>query len=78
MDTDSQVTKRLVEHFQGREKAAEAFDISGESIRLWRKKGIPLDRALEVERRTKGAITAEEILAEARQRATPSDPRAAA
>lgn len=67
METESQVAKRVIEHFGGPGKTADAFEVSTEAIRLWRKKGIPLDRSLEVEERTDGAVKAEDILAEARK-----------
>lgn len=41
---------------------AEHFKVSDEAIRLWKIRGIPTDRALEVEDYTKGGITASEIL----------------
>jgi len=69
--------QRLIAHFGGREKAARALDVVGETIRLWRINGIPLDRALEIETKTGGAIKAEEILQEARSReARPEEARA--
>lgn len=66
--------KRLVKHFAGslsdapaRRKTAEALQVHQETIRLWLHNGIPLERALWVEQKTGGAITADEILREARK-----------
>ena len=55
--------QRLYAYYGGsRRTAAKALDVTTETIRLWLKKGIPLDRALYVERKTDGFVTAEEIL----------------
>ena len=42
--------------------AAKAFGVTYETIRLWCHEGLPLRRAVEIERKTHGDITAEEIL----------------
>jgi hypothetical protein len=62
--------ERLVKGLGGRAAVAARFEISIEAVRLWLKKGIPTDRALDVERATVGtgyAVTALEILQYARQ-----------
>lgn len=68
--------ERLVKHFGGDEKpsiarrrAAKALKMNPETLRLWLRDGIPLERALYVEEKTGGRITADEILQEARQSA---------
>lgn len=62
--------ERLVALMGSRSAVAAAFDVSTESVRLWLKNGIPPDRALDVEERTKKSadpISAADILHFARQ-----------
>jgi DNA-binding transcriptional regulator YdaS (Cro superfamily) len=66
MDTQPLID-RLIAHFGGRQPAADGLDLTTESLRLWRKKGIPLSRALDIEKATDGAITAEEVIKEGRE-----------
>lgn len=55
--------QRLYAYYGGsRKTAAHGMGVTTETIRLWLKNGIPLDRAIEVERKTRGFVTAEEIL----------------
>lgn len=61
--------KRLVEHFNGRKEAAEGMKVSAETIRLWLRDGIPLERAVDVENATGGIISGEDILREVREKA---------
>ena len=65
----SQAAQRLVAHFGGRQQTAEALGVTRETVRLWLLRGIPLERAVEVEQGCRGVITAEQILFEARERA---------
>lgn len=61
---------RLVEGLGGRSATAFRFKVSNEAVRLWLERGIPTDRALEVEEVTKAtdfAITATEVLQWARK-----------
>jgi hypothetical protein len=58
--------QQLVDHFNGRRETADALDVSTETIRLWLRDGIPLEKALFVETHTRGAVRAEDILREAR------------
>ncbi len=44
--------------------AARAFKTSRQAILHWRKRGVPKKRALEIERETKGRVTALEVLRE--------------
>ena len=69
MEAQNQVAKRLVDHYGGRQEAAEALGVTRETIRLWLLRGIPLEKALEIESKTSGIITGEEILADARMAA---------
>lgn len=59
---------KLIRHFGGRKEVAAAMKLNPETVRLWTENGIPLDRAIEIERVSKGAVTAEEILAEWRKK----------
>lgn len=62
--------ERLVKALGGRPAVAEEFDVSTESVRLWERGGIPTDRALDVEektKRTKDPISAREVLEYARK-----------
>lgn len=63
------VAEKLVRHYKGRGRTAEALGVTRETIRLWLLKGIPLERSLYVEEKTDGLITADEILREARRAA---------
>lgn len=66
MKPESPLAKRLVDRYGGRKEAAEALDKTPETIRLWLLRGIPLASALDVEERSGGLVTAEEILQEAK------------
>jgi hypothetical protein len=62
--------QRLYAYYGGsRRTAAEGLKVTTETIRLWLKKGIPLERALYVEKKTHGFVTAEEILRHAKKAA---------
>jgi hypothetical protein len=62
--------QRLYAYYGGSKKtAADALEVTTETVRLWLKKGIPLDRAIFVERKTQGFVTAEEILRHAKKAA---------
>lgn len=60
------LAQRLVAHFNGKKETAEALQIHEETLRLWLRDGIPLARALDVERRCEGIVSADEILQAAR------------
>jgi hypothetical protein len=63
--------ERLVKGLGGRGEVAAKFRVSREAVRLWEEKGIPTDRALDVEEQTRGTeyeITAREVLEFQRQR----------
>ena len=59
--------RKLVHHFGGKRLTADALAIHEETLRLWLRDGIPLARAIEIERRTAGVVRAEDILREARR-----------
>jgi hypothetical protein len=61
------VAQQLVEHFGGVDQTAQTLNINRETLRLWLRDGIPPKRWLEIEKRTSGAITADQLLEEARQ-----------
>lgn len=65
--TDNQIASRIVDHFGGRSRAAKHLGRSVETIRLWLEKGIPLSQAIDVEQKTDGVVTAEEILQNAKK-----------
>jgi hypothetical protein len=55
--------QRLYAYYGGSKKtAATSIGVSEETIRLWLRDGIPLDRSIEIEKKTEGFVTAEEIL----------------
>ena len=54
---------------RARQKTARALGVHPETIRLWLRDGIPLERALFIEEKTDRHVTAEEVLREARQAA---------
>lgn len=66
-NTENPVAKRLVDHYGGRPAAARAMKRSVETIRLWLLNGIPVGYAIEVEEKSAGVITAEEILEDAKR-----------
>lgn len=67
---ENHLARRLVDHFGGRPSAARHMRRSTETIRLWLESGIPLSQAIEVEEKSGGIVTAEEVLRDARQTAT--------
>ncbi len=67
MKTSFQV---LVDHFGSgdRKVAAAALGYVDETFRLWQHNGIPWASAIEIEKRSKGVVTAERILREHKRR----------
>ena len=63
-------TDRLIKHFGTRRaailKISEALEVHEETVRLWFVDGIPLSRAIDIERGSGGVVTAEQILREAK------------
>lgn len=62
--------QRLYAYYGGSKKtAAHALKVSDETVRLWLKKGIPLERAFYIEKKTQGFVTADEIFRHAKKAA---------
>lgn len=59
--------EKLVKHYGDKRTTALALDVHEETLRLWLRDGIPLAKAIEVERRSSGIVTAEQILREAKR-----------
>jgi hypothetical protein len=66
--------EKLAQHYGDRFKAAVALKMNKETFRLWLRDGIPLAKAVEVEKDSGGVVTAEEILQEAKARHAPTAP----
>ena len=66
---ENSTAQKLVNHFGGKGQTAEAMNVSGETVRLWLRDGLPLHRAIDFEQRSGGAVTAEEILKETKEAA---------
>lgn len=66
---DNPIASKLVKHFGDKTATAKAFGCHEETVRLWLRDGIPLNRSIEAERLSKGAVTAEQILAAAKKAA---------
>lgn len=75
---ENSIAKRLVERFGGRAQTAKRFGRSVETIRLWLENGIPLSQAIDVECKSEGFVTAEEILKAAKLIAAAESGRRAA
>jgi DNA-binding transcriptional regulator YdaS (Cro superfamily) len=57
------VFERLVSHLGSQAALASAFDVTPQAVSRWKRLGkIPANRALDVEKLTKGAIPAREVL----------------
>lgn len=54
---------KLVSHFDDSQQAlADAFDVSPQVISNWKRRGIPIEWALPIEEKTRGFVTAKEVL----------------
>lgn len=60
--------EKLVRHFGSNAEVARHFDITREAVRQWLDRGLPTERALDIEELTDGEITAMEILKAARKK----------
>lgn len=60
--------QKLIKHLGSNAEVARRFEISREAVRQWYERGIPTDRALDIEEMTDGEVTATEILKAARRR----------
>lgn len=67
MEIENPLARKLIDHFDGRAGAARRMGRSTETIRLWLENGIPLSQAIEVEEKSGGFVTAEEVLEDARK-----------
>jgi len=56
------VFEKLHKIYKTHDAIAEAFNLTRQGVGSWKRKGIPADRALEVERVTRGKITAIDVL----------------
>ena len=59
------VFEKLKEIIGSDENIAELFGMKRQAVLYWKQNGIPTDRALEVEKKTNGKITAMEVLEDA-------------
>lgn len=58
--------EKLIAHYGDKRAVASALDVHEETVRLWLRDGIPLAKAIDVETRSGGIVTAEEVLREAK------------
>lgn len=56
------VFEKLHKYFRTHEAIAKAFKIRRQGVTYWKKNGIPTNRALEIEKKTAGEITALDVL----------------
>ena len=49
--------EELIKHFGTQQKLARALNCHHQNIQYWRKVGLPVKRAIEIERITKGRFT---------------------
>jgi len=54
--------EKLHKHFGTHEKIAQAFGVKPQAMTYWKREGVPTDRAMEVEKKTKGKVTALDVL----------------
>lgn len=60
------VFQRLVSHFKTQAAIARAFGVSPQAVTNWKRRGVPNDRALDIENETDGKVPARDVLREAR------------
>ncbi len=58
--------ERLINHYGDKRAAATALGVHEETLRLWLRDGIPLAKAIDIETRSGGIVTAEQVLEEAK------------
>lgn len=56
------IFERLHDIYKTHDAMALVFKTSRQNINMWKKNGVPIKRALDVEKKTRGAITAMEVL----------------
>ena len=54
--------EKLHDYYKTHDAIAAAFKVSRQNITLWKRNGIPVHRALEIEKKTRGKITAMDVL----------------
>lgn len=54
--------QKLHDIYKTQEAIAEVFNLTRQAVGIWKKKGIPASRALEIEKVTKGKVTAMDVL----------------
>ena len=54
--------EKLYAIYKTHDAIADAFKLTRQGVGFWKKKGIPNDRALEIEKVTKGKVTALDVL----------------
>lgn len=50
-----------IEHFGSRKNLADACNVSRMTVSHWEKRGVPLERAFDIERLSAGAVTAKAL-----------------
>jgi len=53
---------KLHDYYKTHDAIARAFKITRQAVTVWKKNGIPTNRALDIEKRTRGAISAMDVL----------------
>jgi DNA-binding transcriptional regulator YdaS (Cro superfamily) len=53
---------KLHEIYKTQEAIAAVFKLTRQGVGIWKRKGIPASRALQVEKLTKGQVTALDVL----------------
>jgi len=56
------VFQKLHDYYKTHDAIALAFNMERTNVTAWKKNGIPANRALEIEKKTRGAITAMDVL----------------
>ena len=54
--------EKLHDYYKTHDAIALAFKMKRQGVTYWKRFGIPTDRALEVEKKTKGFVTAMDVL----------------
>lgn len=57
------IPDKILQHFGSQEALAKACDVSPQAVSKWQRSGIPADRAIQIEKLTKGAFRALDIAA---------------
>ena len=54
--------QKLHDYYKTHDAIAAAFKMERTNVTAWKKNGIPANRALEIEKKTRGKITAMDVL----------------